>query len=75
MCVIQYAVKCPFPTQWCGEVASAAEKLPFLYYHFPKLTGVTFAMDDFIRRIDETQKIPTFQGLYVPLLPPVCFGP
>jgi N-acetylneuraminate lyase len=34
---------------FCGEIASAAPDLPFYYYHIPSLTGVDFAVLDFLR--------------------------
>ena len=32
---------------WCADVADAAD-LPFYYYHIPSMTGVNFAMADFL---------------------------
>jgi N-acetylneuraminate lyase len=44
-----------------AEIAAAAPKLPFYYYHIPVLTGVVLDMVEFLRRAPE--RIPTFAGL------------
>ncbi|WP_336514204.1 dihydrodipicolinate synthase family protein [Pollutibacter soli] len=44
-----------------AEIASAAPKLPFYYYHIPHLTGVSMDMIEFLK-IAET-KIPNFAGI------------
>lgn len=46
---------------WCGAVAGAAPAVPFYYYHMPGMTGVNFAMADFLPRAAE--RIPTFAGI------------
>jgi N-acetylneuraminate lyase len=45
---------------WCRAVAAAAGKLPFYYYHIPRMTRVEFAMADFLPTAAE--KIPTLAG-------------
>jgi N-acetylneuraminate lyase len=47
--------------QWCEEVASAAPKLPFYYYHIPSMTGVSIPVYDFLR-IAAT-RIPNLVGV------------
>lgn len=44
-----------------AEIAAAAPKVPFYYYHIPALTGVTLDMVEFLRKAPE--RIPTFAGL------------
>jgi len=46
---------------WCQEVAAAAPKLPFYYYHMPLMTGLSITATDFIREADG--KIPTLAGV------------
>jgi len=46
---------------FCGHVAAAAPGLPFYYYHLPSLTGVTFAMADFLPVA--ARRIPTLAGI------------
>lgn len=43
------------------ELASAAPKLPFYYYHIPSMTGVNFAMHDFLQAAHG--RIPTLAGI------------
>lgn len=45
----------------CREVAAAAPALPFYYYHMPAMSGVTFAMADFLEAAAD--RIPTLVGL------------
>ncbi|QBR12360.1 dihydrodipicolinate synthase family protein [Sphingobacterium sp. CZ-2] len=45
----------------CQEIASAAPKTAFYYYHIPILTGGNFNMIDLLQEIDE--QIPTFKGI------------
>lgn len=45
----------------CQEIASAAPKTAFYYYHIPVLTGGNFNMIDLLQEIDE--QIPTFKGI------------
>jgi len=33
---------------WCQAVASAGPSVPFYFYHLPSMTGVSFAMADFL---------------------------
>lgn len=43
------------------EVASAAPKTPFLYYHFPEITGVTVPNYDVLQAA--SSQIPTLSGV------------
>ena len=45
---------------WCAEIAAAAD-LPFYYYHIPSMTGVDFAMADFLNAAKD--KIPNLAGV------------
>lgn len=45
---------------FCAEVAAEAPNLPFYYYHIPSMTGVDFAMIDFLRAAGN---IPTLAGV------------
>ena len=47
--------------QYCAEVASAAPELPAYYYHIPSMTGVNFAMVDFLKVASE--RIPSLGGI------------
>jgi N-acetylneuraminate lyase len=47
--------------EFCAQVAAAAPKLPFYYYHIPVLTGVQFPMAEFLRRGSE--RIATLRGV------------
>jgi N-acetylneuraminate lyase len=44
----------------CAAVASAAPKTPFLYYHYPAMTGVTLPVYDFFEKA--YTKIPNLRG-------------
>lgn len=46
---------------FCRAVAAAAPELPFYYYHIPVLSGVTFAMRDFLRVA--APRIPNLAGV------------
>jgi len=46
---------------FCGHVAAAAPALPFFYYHIPSMTGVSFAMRDFLPVA--AKRIPTLAGI------------
>lgn len=46
---------------WCAQVAAAAPKLPFYYYHMPAMTGVNLAAADFLRAAGD--QIPTLAGI------------
>lgn len=46
---------------FCLEIASAAPKTPFYYYHIPSMTGVRFAMGDFLEAA--VDRIPTLAGI------------
>lgn len=45
---------------FCAEVAAAAPELPFYYYHYPRLTGVSLNVADFFARASE--RIPNLTG-------------
>lgn len=45
----------------CAFVAAAAPQLPFYYYHMPAVTGVNFAMNDFIRAA--AGRVPNLAGI------------
>lgn len=47
--------------EWCAQVAAAAPSCPFYFYHMPAMTGVNFAMADFLPRAAE--RIPSFAGI------------
>jgi len=47
--------------EFCAEVASAAPRTPFYYYHQPANSGVRFAMADFVSLAIE--RIDSFAGL------------
>ncbi|MBN2354591.1 dihydrodipicolinate synthase family protein [candidate division KSB1 bacterium] len=46
---------------YCREIASAAPRTPFFYYHMPSINGLNFPMIEFIKIA--SKKIPTFVGL------------
>jgi N-acetylneuraminate lyase len=46
---------------WCREVAAAAPRLPFYYYHIPSMTGVTIKVADFLR--EAADQIPNLAGV------------
>lgn len=46
---------------WCQEVAAAAPRLPFYYYHIPSMTGVTIKVADFLR--EAADRIPNLAGV------------
>lgn len=45
----------------CAEIAAAAPRVPFLYYHIPAMTGIRIPMPDFIRAAKA--RIPNFGGV------------
>jgi N-acetylneuraminate lyase len=45
---------------FCQEVASAADRTPFYYYHIPSMTGVDLSLVEFFRQGGE--RIPTLTG-------------
>lgn len=47
--------------QFNAEIASAAEALPFYYYHIPSMTGAQYQMLDFLTLAH--QEIPTISGI------------
>lgn len=47
--------------EWCAQVASAAPRLPFYYYHMPSMTGFTVAVVEFLRAA--AGRIPTLAGV------------
>lgn len=46
---------------YCAAVAAAAPKLPFYYYHIPRLTFVDFPMSEFLEKAAE--RIPNMAGM------------
>jgi N-acetylneuraminate lyase len=46
---------------WCAQVAAAAPKTPFFYYHIPSMTNVTLPVAPFLTEAKE--KIPTLAGI------------
>ena len=46
---------------WCAEVAAAAPKLPFYYYHMPAMTGVMIPVRDFLNQVNG--QIPNLVGV------------
>ncbi len=46
---------------FCAKVAAAAPETPFYYYHIPSMTGVNFAMADFLSAASE--RIPNLVGV------------
>jgi len=46
---------------WCAQVAAAAPKLPFFYYHIPSMTNVTIPAAAFLA--EARAKIPTLAGI------------
>jgi len=46
---------------YCAELAAAAPRLPFYYYHIPSLTGVALPMAEFLRMAGP--RIPTLAGI------------
>jgi len=47
--------------QWCEQVAAAAPKLPFYYYHIPSMTGVSIPVFDFLKTA--SNRIPNLSGI------------
>jgi N-acetylneuraminate lyase len=47
--------------QWCEQVASAAPKLPFYYYHIPSMTGVSIPAYEFLKIASD--RIPNLVGV------------
>ena len=45
----------------CAQVASAAPSIPFYYYDIPVLTGIHFAVDEFLKLA--AQRIPNLAGV------------
>jgi N-acetylneuraminate lyase len=46
---------------WCAAVAAAAPDLPFYYYSFPAMTGVSFPMERFL--VEAPARIPNLAGV------------
>ena len=46
---------------WCAQIAAAAPRLPFYYYHMPGMTGVTIPATDFLALAGA--QIPTLAGV------------
>jgi N-acetylneuraminate lyase len=51
-------------TAFCAEVASAAPKMPFYYYHIPGTSGVHVKMDEFLN--EAATVIPIWPELNIP---------
>ncbi len=47
--------------EWCAQVAAAAPKLPFYYYHMPSMTGCHVAVADFLAAAGP--RIPSLAGI------------
>ena len=47
--------------EFCAGVANEAPKVPFYYYHMPAMTGVNFAMADFLPAA--VKRMPTLVGV------------
>ena len=45
----------------CAEIAAAAPRLPFYYYHIPIMTGVAVPMTTFLT--EAARRIPNLAGL------------
>ena len=46
---------------YCAQIAAAAPKLPFYYYHMPAMTGADFSMHDFLKLA--SRRIPNLAGI------------
>lgn len=46
---------------WCAEIAAAAPKTPFFYYHIPSMTAVPIKAAEFLRAAHG--RIPTLAGI------------
>lgn len=46
---------------WCREIAAAAPRVPFYYYHIPSLTGVSFPVAEVLQQA--RGQIPTLAGV------------
>ena len=46
---------------WCQQVAGAAPKLPFYYYHMPSMTGFSVKVNEFLRLA--SARIPNLAGI------------
>jgi N-acetylneuraminate lyase len=46
---------------WCAQVASAAPKLPFYYYHIPSMSGVSIPVHEFLKIAGD--RIPNLVGV------------
>ena len=47
--------------EFCRQIAEAAPKTPFYYYHIPHMTGVNFDMRELLPEI--SKRVPTFAGI------------
>ena len=47
--------------EWCAQLAAAAPKLPFYFYHIPCMNGVQPSMSAFLERASE--RIPNLAGV------------
>lgn len=46
---------------WCEQIAAAAPRLPFYYYHMPSMTGVSIPATDFLN--EANGRIPNLAGV------------
>jgi len=47
--------------EFCREIAAAAPRTPFYYYHIPDMTGVNFPMEALLPEI--SRRVPSFAGI------------
>ena len=47
--------------EWCEQVADAAPRLPFYYYHMPSMTGVSIKVSEFLRLA--SKRVRTLSGI------------
>ncbi|HZZ57509.1 MAG TPA: dihydrodipicolinate synthase family protein [Opitutaceae bacterium] len=47
--------------EYCRQIAAAAPRTPFYYYHIPEMTGVEILMKEFLP--EAIRAIPTFAGI------------
>ncbi|MBR1387530.1 MAG: dihydrodipicolinate synthase family protein [Alloprevotella sp.] len=65
------AMASPFPRiarieeliKYCEEIACGAPELPFYFYHIPAFNHCTVSMYDFLKEVDESERIPNFAGI------------
>jgi N-acetylneuraminate lyase len=47
--------------EYCKEIADTVPELPFYFYHIPGITGDTYSLVPFLKRVGET--VPNFAGI------------